>query len=62
MSSTAALRELYEALEMLEAQQTGRHGERGIDLRDTSGPVSAGTVRRATGAVVSADWDANPSR
>ena len=35
MSSTAALRDLYEALDMLDAQQTGRQSDRGLDLRDT---------------------------
>lgn len=62
MSSTAALRDLYEALEMLEAQQTGRRGDRGLDLRDNTGPVTAAAVTATARAVVGADWDANPSR
>jgi hypothetical protein len=62
MSSTAALRDLYEALEMLDAQQTGRSSDRGLDLRDTSGPVTAGSVSRSSRTAVGSDWDANPSR
>jgi hypothetical protein len=53
VSTSQALRELYEALEMLDARQTGAARPEVIDLREPSGPTSLSTSVRYD---VGADW------